>query len=543
MTMTSLDPAAPAARRTGTGPVVVAPWVGAWLARAAAGDPEAVEQLVAALRPAQLAGGSALPDPLPVVPALRARVPVAALDPEERRVLLCAALAVSGRAEVVLDAAGADAAVLARPVVADRLTVRDGSAALVDPGVRAALHAAADLSERVALHAALAGAARRVGETAAALWHTAVSTPSGDELLADGLLELADLLLQRGDASAAHRVAREAVSHAVGPRRAAAALLSGRCALWSGCLDDADRWLRDAAGGPAAGVARQAVRLVHAVATLRRGAPVGAGPTAPRHGGLDRPAAALARLVDPLVVLAPTTSDRTAMAAVLDALRLLDDDPVGADAALARTVVGAVPTVPRPGPWPVASGALTPWVEAHLRVVQSLVLVCTGDDRAAADVLADAAARLPSAHVVGGLAAELAGRLARERVPGAGPPVEVWRRIGPVRPAAAGTVAALLPGVVPPSGSLLAAAAARASGPGAPDGARRTGLPSAWSTTLTARELEVVEAVARGLTNRQVAVELSVSVRTVEVHLGRVFRKLDVSSRSELLVRALRPDA
>jgi len=38
-----------------------------------------------------------------------------------------------------------------------------------------------------------------------------------------------------------------------------------------------------------------------------------------------------------------------------------------------------------------------------------------------------------------------------------------------------------------------------------------------------------------------VADRLCVSVRTVEVHLGRVFRKVGVSSRAELTVVALRP--
>ncbi|HWB74919.1 MAG TPA: LuxR C-terminal-related transcriptional regulator, partial [Nannocystaceae bacterium] len=52
--------------------------------------------------------------------------------------------------------------------------------------------------------------------------------------------------------------------------------------------------------------------------------------------------------------------------------------------------------------------------------------------------------------------------------------------------------------------------------------------------TLTARELEVAIAVARGWTNLKVARELAVSVRTVESHLDHVYNKLDVDSRSEL---------
>lgn len=61
-----------------------------------------------------------------------------------------------------------------------------------------------------------------------------------------------------------------------------------------------------------------------------------------------------------------------------------------------------------------------------------------------------------------------------------------------------------------------------------------------WSDLLTERELDVARLVVQGRTNRQVAANLYVSVRTVEVHLGRVFRKLGVRSRTELAVLALR---
>jgi DNA-binding CsgD family transcriptional regulator len=49
---------------------------------------------------------------------------------------------------------------------------------------------------------------------------------------------------------------------------------------------------------------------------------------------------------------------------------------------------------------------------------------------------------------------------------------------------------------------------------------------------LTARELEVLEHVAAGRTNREVADELFLSVRTVDRHMSRIFDKLGVSSRA-----------
>ncbi|WP_369252214.1 LuxR C-terminal-related transcriptional regulator [Streptomyces sp. R41] len=51
---------------------------------------------------------------------------------------------------------------------------------------------------------------------------------------------------------------------------------------------------------------------------------------------------------------------------------------------------------------------------------------------------------------------------------------------------------------------------------------------------LTPQELAVARLVCSGLTNRQVARELVISVKTVEYHLGRIFPKLGVDSRTRL---------
>jgi DNA-binding CsgD family transcriptional regulator len=60
-------------------------------------------------------------------------------------------------------------------------------------------------------------------------------------------------------------------------------------------------------------------------------------------------------------------------------------------------------------------------------------------------------------------------------------------------------------------------------------------------TRLTAQELAVARLVADGLSNRQVAAELFVSIKTVQFHLTHVYSKLAVSSRAELAAR-LRDD-
>ncbi len=62
----------------------------------------------------------------------------------------------------------------------------------------------------------------------------------------------------------------------------------------------------------------------------------------------------------------------------------------------------------------------------------------------------------------------------------------------------------------------------------------------AWEPLLTERELAVAMLVADGRTNREIASRLFVSVRTVEVHIGRMFTKLDVRSRGELIALAHR---
>jgi len=55
---------------------------------------------------------------------------------------------------------------------------------------------------------------------------------------------------------------------------------------------------------------------------------------------------------------------------------------------------------------------------------------------------------------------------------------------------------------------------------------------------LTAQEVRVALAVARGATNREVAAELFLSPKTIEYHLGHVYRKFGIHSRTELAALA-----
>ena len=64
--------------------------------------------------------------------------------------------------------------------------------------------------------------------------------------------------------------------------------------------------------------------------------------------------------------------------------------------------------------------------------------------------------------------------------------------------------------------------------------------------TLTPREREIMELVVAGRHNRDIAADLHISARTVEVHKARVMQKLQVASIPDLVrlsLRARRNDA
>jgi DNA-binding NarL/FixJ family response regulator len=56
---------------------------------------------------------------------------------------------------------------------------------------------------------------------------------------------------------------------------------------------------------------------------------------------------------------------------------------------------------------------------------------------------------------------------------------------------------------------------------------------------LGSREIQVLRLVARGLTNKQIAKELDISIQTVGTHLSHVFKKINVETRTEATLYAL----
>jgi DNA-binding NarL/FixJ family response regulator len=56
---------------------------------------------------------------------------------------------------------------------------------------------------------------------------------------------------------------------------------------------------------------------------------------------------------------------------------------------------------------------------------------------------------------------------------------------------------------------------------------------------LSQRELEVLNLVAKGMSNKTIALELFIGERTVKAHITNIFQKLGVSDRTEAVTQAL----
>ena len=66
------------------------------------------------------------------------------------------------------------------------------------------------------------------------------------------------------------------------------------------------------------------------------------------------------------------------------------------------------------------------------------------------------------------------------------------------------------------------------------------GTAASRDSTLSARELDVLRLVARGLGNKEIAAELGITTHTVKYHLAVVLEKLDVRSRTEAVALGVR---
>jgi two-component system response regulator DegU len=57
---------------------------------------------------------------------------------------------------------------------------------------------------------------------------------------------------------------------------------------------------------------------------------------------------------------------------------------------------------------------------------------------------------------------------------------------------------------------------------------------------LTSRETEIVEYMAQGFANKQIAVKLKISEQTIKNHVTSILSKLDANARTEAVVKAIK---
>ncbi|MBW9234251.1 response regulator transcription factor [Leptospira santarosai] len=57
--------------------------------------------------------------------------------------------------------------------------------------------------------------------------------------------------------------------------------------------------------------------------------------------------------------------------------------------------------------------------------------------------------------------------------------------------------------------------------------------------TLTEREKEVLNCLVQGMSNKEIAKVLFITDKTVKIHVSNIFKKLDVKSRSQVVIYAV----
>src|SRR5439155_12089777 len=69
-------------------------------------------------------------------------------------------------------------------------------------------------------------------------------------------------------------------------------------------------------------------------------------------------------------------------------------------------------------------------------------------------------------------------------------------------------------------------------------GSPKLPMPPAIFPELTEREREVLERIAQGYNNSELAARLAISAKTVRNHISNIFSKLQVADRAQAIVRA-----
>ena len=119
----------------------------------------------------------------------------------------------------------------------------------------------------------------------------------------------------------------------------------------------------------------------------------------------------------------------------------------------------------------------------------------------------------------------------------------VWLTDAPPTAAALGSagVRAMLPRHAPAEQIVAALHAAATGLVAVPFDASRVSLPTeTTSEVLTPREMETIEMMAEGLSNKQIAYRLGISDHTAKFHVNSIFAKLGSGTRTEAVMRGIR---
>jgi DNA-binding CsgD family transcriptional regulator len=234
-----------------------------------AGNPLALLELPRGLTPAELAGGFALPDAMPLAGRIEAsfRRRLEVLPEETRSLLLVAAADPVGDPVLVWQAAerlGIRAAA-ATPAAAAGLLEIGTRVLFRHPLVRSAAYRSAALQERQDVHRALADVTDPALDPDRRAWHRAQAAPGPDEDVAAELERSAGRAQARGGVAAAAAFLQRAVALTVDPaRRAERTLAAAQASLQAGAFDAALGLLTTAEAGPLDELQRVRVDLLRA---------------------------------------------------------------------------------------------------------------------------------------------------------------------------------------------------------------------------------------------------------------------------------------
>lgn len=439
-----------------------------------------------------------------------------------------------------------------------------------DPWTRsAAYHLVAPASRRAA-HRALAAAFAEPGQAAQRAWHLAAGADGPSQAVSEALLLLSDDTARRGATAAAAGMAERAAEFATDPPGRAECL---RSALWRwidtagtdgvrrvaaalertdaeslAAVAEAESFLRGEAGvvavpdGDGPWVRRRRARLEvvsflacgdHRAALARLAAVDSADPRwdvaaalAHRHAGRLREARE--ELERASLVLEGTSCAAASWAALVRAdLDVLQGRGEVVLAALAR----------------LPSALPNEWLEWASSLIARASLAV---ETSAEPGLQAVAFTAPSEGPLAELRALVAdGVRSGQDEPFRQAVALAERHDLPIEAAEARMWWAALPGADPRLAELAVATLQRCGSRGWEPRLRAPAAPVASPTpvadpalgALSQAERRVAEAVARGLTNREVADHLYLSVKTVDFHLQQMYRKLGIRSRTELAVR------